>query len=305
MRKLTLVLLVSLLIFSVALMGENLKVGFIATNFSAESQARVARSFKAEANELGWKVVQLNSMGTINKQADQMNNLVQMDVDAIVLAMAHPHEISPALERALDNDIPVITVDSGYYEGVVADITANNFVMGAKVSTYLVNQLGGEGNIVTVKFNKHFGTRRRGKVLDIVLSEYRNVEVIAEHTMSSPKKFMENTRNAMSTFVTKYGDKIDGVWCAFDQLAYAASDVLEQHGIDAKVVGIDGNDETMRRIKNGVMTATVKQPFENMGKKAVELIDKIVNKGMSYDEATGNKDIIYLDAPLIDASDLD
>ena len=281
-----------------------IKVGFIATNFASESQARVANSFEKLAKQRGWDVVMLNSTGSIETQANQLENLVQMKVDAVVLAMSHPAEIRPSLDKAIKAGIPVITIDSGYVDGVVADITADNFVMGAKISTFLVDSLGGQGNIIVFKFEKHFGTRRRGKVLDQVLSEYPGIKVLAEYTVAGTKKFMEDTRSAMETYALRFGSQIDGVWCAFDQLAYAVSDVLQAHNLkDVLVVGVDGNDETFRRIKAGTMAATVAQPFEEMSAKAIELVERIAVKGMTPGEATSRK-IIYTDAPLIDKSNL-
>ena len=300
-NSLWLVMVVLALLVSATAFGT--KVGFIATNFSSEAQARVAGSFETLAKENGWDLVQLNSMGSIETQSSQLENLVQMGVDAIVLAMAHPAEIKPSLDKAFEAGIPVITIDSGYVDGVVADITADNFVMGAKISTYLMDSLGGQGKIVAIKFEKHYGTRRRGKVLDVVLSEYPGIEVLAEYSVAATQRFMDDTRSAMETFVLKYGDKIDGVWCAFDQLAYVAADVLQEYGYDdVMVVGVDGNEETFRRIASGNMNATVAQPFENMAAKAIEIVGKIVS-GISPEEAAGNK-IIYVDAPLIDSTNL-
>lgn len=289
-----------LLFISVLSFSSNLTVGFIATNLSAEAQARVASSFETLAKEKGWEPIILNSQGFYETQANQLENLVQMKVDAIVLAMAHPLEIKPSLDKALDAGIPVITIDSGYVEGVVGDITADNFVIGAKMSTYLVDSLGGQGNIIAIKFEPHHGTRKRGKVLDVVLTEYPEINLLEEYTLTVGANFVENTRSAMETYVLRYGDKIDGVWCAFDQLAYAVSDVLQEYGLhDVIVVGADGNQETFRRIREGTITATVAQPFEDMAAKAISLIEDIVIKGIPVDQAAPSK-IIYLDAPLID-----
>lgn len=300
MKKVT-VLLVMVIALSVMMMGA--KVGFIATNFSSEAQATVANEFEKLANENGWDLVLLNSMGSIEKQSTQLENLVQMGVDAVVMAMSHPNEIRSSLDYALESGIPVITIDSGYVDGVVCDITSDNFVMGAKISTYLMDSLSGNGNIVVVKFEKHYGTRRRGKVLDVVLSEYPGINVLAEYSVAATARYMDDTRSAVETYALKYGDEIDGVWCAFDQLAYAAADVLTEYGInDVMVVGVDGNEETYRRIELGQMSATVAQPFDQMADKAVEIVKKILD-GVDPKEAAG-KDIIYVDAPLIDKTNL-
>ncbi len=300
MKKLLTVLCV-VLILTTSMFA--VKVGFIATNFSSEAQARVANEFAKLCEDRGWELVQLNSMGSIETQSTQLENLVMMDVDAIIMAMSHPNEIKSSLEKAFEAGIPVITIDSGYVEGVVADITSDNFVMGAKMSTYLMDSLGGNGNIVVIKFQKHYGTRRRGKVLDVVLSEYPGITVLAEYGVAATQRFMDDTRSAMETFALKYGDQIDGVWCAFDQLAYAAADILAEYGYsDVLVVGADGNEETFRRIENGNMTATVAQPFENMAAIAVDIVQKIVS-GVDPATAAGNK-IIYAEALLIDKNNL-
>lgn len=285
--------------------AKEISVGFIATNFSAEAQARVANSFEKLAKEKGWDVKMLNSAGSIETQSNQLENLYRMKVDAVVMAMAHPQEIRPALDKLVEAKIPVITIDSGYVDGVVADITADNFAMGAKASTFLMDTIGGQGNIIVIKFEKHYGTRRRGKVLDVVLTEYPGVKVLAEYSVVATKRFMDDTRAAMETYATRFGDQIDGVWCAFDQLAYVAGDVLQERGNKkAVIVGVDGNQETFRRIGAGQMAATVAQPFEAMAGKAIELVNSLAVEGKTVEEATGGRKIFYMDAPLIDRTNL-
>ncbi|TDY60170.1 monosaccharide ABC transporter substrate-binding protein (CUT2 family) [Aminivibrio pyruvatiphilus] len=285
--------------------AKEISVGFIATNFSAEAQARVANSFEKLAKDKGWDVKMLNSAGSIETQSNQLENLYQMKVDAVVMAMAHPQEIRPALDKLVEAKIPVITIDSGYVDGVVADITADNFAMGAKASTFLMDTIGGQGNIIVIKFEKHYGTRRRGKVLDVVLTEYPGVKILAEYSVVATKRFMDDTRAAMETYATRFGDQIDGVWCAFDQLAYVAGDVLQERGNKkAVIVGVDGNQETFRRIGAGQMAATVAQPFEAMAGKAIELVNALAVEGKTVEEATGGRKIFYMDAPLIDRTSL-
>ena len=64
MRKMSCVFAVVLGMFflmeGVALAKE-VRVGFIATNFAAEAQARIAGRFEAMAKEKGWNVQMLNS----------------------------------------------------------------------------------------------------------------------------------------------------------------------------------------------------------------------------------------------------
>lgn len=286
-----------------ALAAKQVHVGFIATNFAAQSQARVAQAFQQRAREKGWQVTQLDSRGSPQAQANQVEDLVQRGVDAIVLAMARVLEIRPALEQAFKAGIPVITVDSGWTSGVVADITTDNYVIGARLSSYLADRLDHKGNIIVMKFEKHDGTRKRGKVLDAVLSENPNIKVLETWYMSASAGYLEDARRAMETYVLRHGDQIDAVWASFDELGYAAADVLQAHGLGRDkviVVGADGNPETFRRIRTGTpFVATVAQPFEIMAQKAIELVDKVAVQGMRAEQAAPQK-TIYVDAILVD-----
>ncbi len=303
-KVLALVLLVMLAVSPLAAFGEGVKVGFVATNFSAEAQARTANSFEALCKEKGWDCTVLNSQGSIETQATQVDNLVQMGVNAIVIAMAHPTEIKTAIDAANEAGIPVIAISSGYTNGLVCDIAANDFVMGAKISSFLLDSLGQSGNIVVIKFTKNAGCRKRGEVLDAMLPEYPDIHVLDEYTVAGTAKFMDDTTNAIEAFTTKYGDQIDGVWCAFDQLAFACINVLQSKGMtDVLVTGVDGGEETERLIKAGQMTATVSQPFEEMAQAAVDIIEKI--QGGMDPKAAAGADIVYVDAPLLTAGNLE
>ena len=292
---------------TVSAQADQVHVGFIATNFAAESHARVANAFHNYAKENGWRITLLDSRGSPQLQANQVEDLVHRGVDAIVIAMGRILEIRPALQTAFQAGIPVITIDSGYTAGVVTDITTDNYVMGARIASYLADRLDHQGNVILLKFEKHEGSRRRGKVLDVVLSENPGINVLETYWMSASAGYLEDVRRAMETYVLRHGAKIDAVWAAFDELGYAAADVLEAHGLGRDqviVVGIDGNPETFRRIRAGSpIVATVAQPFEEMARIAIELVDKIVVHGMDPREAAPQK-VIYVDAPLIDETNV-
>lgn len=306
MKKFTLTALVTTLVMTASAAFAAPTIGFIATNLATESQARAAAQFEKTAKARGMEVQILNSAGSFETQSAQMENFMQMNVDAVVLAMGHPIELMPTLQKLFAAGIPVITIDSGYAEGVVADITCDNFAIGARMSTYMADSLSGKGNIIVIKFEKHQGCRRRGKVLDVVLSEYPGINVLAEYSVVATKRFMDDTRAAVETYATRYGDQIDAVWCAFDQLGYAAADVLTALLPDKKImiISADGNEETERRIAEGTFTATVAQPFEAMADTAVDLVSKIVVDGKKPEVATGGRKIIYVEAPLVDAASL-
>ena len=68
----------------------------------------------------------------------------------IVVKKQYFDNIKTAIDAANEAGIPVIAISSGYTNGLVCDIAANDFVMGAKISSFLLDSLGQSGNIVVI-----------------------------------------------------------------------------------------------------------------------------------------------------------
>ncbi|WP_109311923.1 ABC transporter substrate-binding protein [Ruegeria sp. AU67] len=84
-------------------------------------------------------------------QLEDINNLIEAGVDAIVLNPSNPDALNSALEKAMAQDIVVVAVDAGVSaEG--AYILSNNqeeyAYLGAK---WLFEQLGGKGDVVYMR----------------------------------------------------------------------------------------------------------------------------------------------------------
>jgi ribose transport system substrate-binding protein len=191
-------------------------------------------------------------------------------------------------------------VDSGYVDGVVVDVTTNNWAMSADVSPYLLDQLGGQGNLIFLRMAEHHGTRKRGDVMANVLKEYPDVKVLAEHNIDYTA-FFEDTSRTMEDYAARFGDEIDAVWAPWDEPAQAAINALNAAGITGvKVIGIDGHPQAVAEVckPDSMMIATVSQPFEGMGAQVGEWIQSIVVDGKPQEEVIPSH-TVYLDAPLV------
>ncbi|WP_324669102.1 sugar ABC transporter substrate-binding protein [Geochorda subterranea] len=278
------------------------EVGLAVANLGATSQARVAVEFEKVASSKGWTVITTNAAGSWSTFTSQMENLVSRRVRAIVVAMADLPSIQPAIDSALRANIPVVAIDSGYVPGIVVNITMNNFVAGAKVAQYLVDRLGGEGNVILFKFQQHFGTRQRGKIMDTVLTEYPRIKVLAQHELP-PAGFVQDAQAAMENFLARYGDRIDAVFAPWDDPAAAIAQAIMAAGYKRDhmfVVGIDGTRQAYDMIRAGTpFVATIAQPLEAYADEAVRIVEELVVHGKTKEQVTGGVPTIYLDAPLI------
>jgi len=277
-------------------------IAWVHSTAAAQSEQRVKAGFEAWLAESGtdWNVNFMDSNGSGEAIASNIQDAASRGVDAIIVTMADLRASTAAIAQAAEAGIPIFSVDSGYVDGAVVDITTNNWAMSASVSPFLLDQMGAEGNIVFLRMASHHGTRKRSDVMEDVLREYSDVNVLAEHDIDI-SAFFEDTTNVMQDYVARFGPDIDAVWAPWDEPAQAAINVLTAAGItDVKVIGIDGHPQAVAEVckPDSMMIATVSQPFEGMGEQVGEWITAIVVDGQPAEEVIPSN-TVYLDAPLV------
>ncbi|MBB4301075.1 simple sugar transport system substrate-binding protein/ribose transport system substrate-binding protein [Rhodobium orientis] len=285
------------------------EIGVVAFQMSSETHARVANAVEAAAKEKGWDVTVLNSNGTLPTHAEQIENLVQRGVDGIILAMSKPVEFDAQMAAVKEAGIPLITVMSGASPHALMDVQVNEYAVGASAALYLLGQIGYQGPILTQRFESNVGTRVRGKMLDVVLSENTGVEVVGTHSMARTKSWREDVRSGMSALILQNAGNFKGIWASFDGQAFIIDDLLKEQGMnkgDVVLVSIDGGAETYRRIKDpdSMLMATVAIPFEKMGAAAVDAMQKIAIDGADKASITSGP-YLFMDAELVDAANVD
>lgn len=279
-----------------------LDVAWVHSNAAAQSEQRVRAGFEAWLADTGrdWDVSFLDSGGSGELTASNLEDAASRGVDAIIITMADLRASSAAIDQAAAAGIPIFSVDSGYVDGVVVDVTTNNWAMSADVSPFLLDYIGGEGGLIFLRMAEHHGTRKRGDVMEDVLQEYQGVDVLVEHNIDYTA-FFEDTTSSMQDYVARFGEDIDAVWAPWDEPAQAAINVLRAAGLtDVVVIGIDGHPQAVEAVcaDNSMMIATVAQPFEGMGSQVGEWISAIVVDGQDAD-AVIPSDIVYMNAPLV------
>src|SRR5699024_7244340 len=106
-----------------------------------------------------------------------------------------------------------------------------NYTIGADMSKMLVGHLQAEGkqqkgaNVVAIYANFHHGTRRRGEVFDFTLKENKWMNLLDSKVIQY-SGFYETTLNTVNAWLTHYGDKIDGMFMAWDEPAMAAAQAI-------------------------------------------------------------------------------
>lgn len=302
MNKLTLTAVLAAAVSLSATSAMAFDVAWVHSNAAAQSEQRVKAGFQEWLGESGkdWNVSFLDSGGSGEATASNLQDAASRGVDAIIITMSDLRASRAAIDVAVEAGIPIFSVDSGFIDGVMVDITTNNWAMSADVSPYLLDQMGGEGNLVFLRMAEHHGTRKRGDVMADVLKEYQGVKVLAEHNIDYTA-FFEDTTRTMQDYVARFGEDIDAVWAPWDEPAQAAINVMKAAGLsDVKVIGIDGHPQAVAEVckPDSMMIATVSQPFEGMGMQVGEWITAIVEEGQAKADVIPSN-TVYMEAPLV------
>jgi ribose transport system substrate-binding protein len=139
----------------------------------------------------------------------------------------------------------------------VAHVAVNSLEAGTTISNLLVNAIGKEGGIVALQGRLDTDpAQKRFAGLQEVLKANPKVTLLGEQTAN-----WDRTASfpIVQTWLSKYGDKIKGVWAANDDMALGALEALRAAGLAGKipVVGVDGIPEAIAAISKGEMIATV------------------------------------------------
>ena len=256
------------------------KIGFIVSTLNNPFFVDLKSGIEERAKELGYEVVVLDSQNDPAKEVSNMEDLTVKDVDIVLLNPVDSDSAVASVMIANNYELPVVTVDRAANGGdVVTHIASDNAVGGSMAAQYLIDQLGGKGNIVELEGTAGSSAARdRGQGFDNKIAE-SNMNIIAKQIADFDRTqgltVMEN--------ILQSKKNIDAVFAQNDEMALGAQKALEDMGMkDVLIVGFDATDDAVEAVKKGTMAATVAQQPILIGEAAVNAIDKIL-KGEKVD----------------------
>ncbi|MDU2198722.1 MAG: ribose ABC transporter substrate-binding protein RbsB [Peptostreptococcaceae bacterium] len=256
------------------------KIGFIVSTLNNPFFVDLKSGIEERAKELGYEVVVLDSQNDPAKEVSNMEDLTVKEVDIVLLNPVDSDSAVASVMIANNYELPVVTVDRAANGGdVVTHIASDNAVGGSMAAQYLIDQLGGKGNIVELEGTAGSSDARdRGQGFDDKIAESdMNIiaKQIADFDRTQGLTVMEN--------ILQSKKNIDAVFAQNDEMALGAQKALEDMGMkDVLIVGFDATDDAVEAVKNGTMAATVAQQPLLIGEAAVNATDKIL-KGEKVD----------------------
>ncbi|QIM69676.1 ribose ABC transporter substrate-binding protein RbsB [Basfia succiniciproducens] len=226
-----------------------------------------------KANELGYKLVILDSQNDPAKELSNVEDLTVRGAKVLLINPTDSEAVSNAVAIANRNNIPVITLDRGAAKGKVVSHIASDNVAGGKMAGDFIAQKLGEGAKV-IQLEGLAGTsaaRERGEGFKQAIETHK-FDVLA----SQPADF-DRTKglNVTENLLTSKG-AVQAIFAQNDEMALGALRAISAANKKVLVVGFDGTDDGVKAVKSGKLAATVAQQPELIGSLGVETADKIL-----------------------------
>ena len=238
-----------------------------------------------------------------------LQDCIAMGVDGVVLESCTADGSLLALEELKAAGIPVASCDvpvntTEEEELVISMCTTDNYRAAEMCAEDAIEQLGAENvRAVSIRYDGHPVVQLRQEGFCDVIENTPGATLL-EATQSIPQTREEEMRTA-EQWAQKYPD-LNVVNCGGDPFMQAYVRGLEAQGIEVSVANgiyvysVDGTQEGLQMVKDGIIRSSIVQQPEAMGALAAQdILDYIQNGAISHDWLT-LFDPIWVDASNVD-----
>ncbi|MHC4691338.1 MAG: substrate-binding domain-containing protein [Planctomycetota bacterium] len=236
----------------------------------------LTKNVKDEAEKLGVEVIASDAGDVAAKQMSIIEDFIIKGVDGVLISPIGTDALVPAVESLNKAKIPVATVDRKVSGGnVLVHVGADNVEGGRVAARYLMEKLGGKGNVIELEGTPGASPaidRKKGFEEEIAGSDIKIIaSQTAEFKRAKGQSVMEDLLQGQGNF--------QGVYGANDEMILGAIEAMDAHGVDASgviTVGYDAIPDALEYIKRVKLNATIEQFPGEQAKKALRfLVDNI------------------------------
>ena len=191
---------------------------------------------------------------SIPEQTSQVEDVVTSRPGAVVFVPVDSKAMVPSVQKMNAAGIPVINiVDHSLGGDIVSWIGADEYEMGLRTGRYLLDKMGGKGNVVIIEgVRGSLGSAQRTRGFQKALEEFPNVKLLA----SQPGNFQRLQALQVTENLLQAHPVIDAVMAANDAMALGAVEALDGANRKALVIGLNATKEGIDAVKAGKLLAT-------------------------------------------------
>jgi ribose transport system substrate-binding protein len=233
--------------------------------------------FEAKKSNPDVKITAVGFEYDLGKQVTQIDNFIAAGVDLILLNPGDPKAIGPAIKKAQEAGIVVVAVDTAA-EGADATVTTNNVQAGEISCQYIVDKLGGKGDVIIENGPQVSAVIDRVAGCKSVFSKNPGIKVLSSD--QDGKGSREGGLTVAQGYLTRF-PKIDAIFAINDPQAIGTDLAARQQQRSCIVItAVDGAPDIEAALKDPaapqVQASASQDPFF-MARRAVQLGVGILN----------------------------
>lgn len=216
--------------------GMNLKFGFAQCVMDHPYRIDMVERAKTFCAEYGIEFVLMDGQGEPAKEVSNIENLIAMNVDAIIISSHGGLAITPALQQAADAEIPVVLIDGGKpYENweFVTWMSTDDWLLGQGAAEKVVQELNDSGKVLLLEGTAGSScTEGRRIGFDDYMADHPDIQIVGQQDCDWLRI---NAIDVTSNTLQSHPD-LSAVYTHNDEMALGAIEAIEKAG---KVPGQD------------------------------------------------------------------
>jgi ribose transport system substrate-binding protein len=161
------------------------------------------------------------------KQTSDIEDMMTQSVDGLVVLAMESAPLTPVAEKAKQRGIYLVSVDRGFVTPI-ADVflEGDNGAYGRKSAEYIVEKMGGKGNLVLLRgVPSTVDTARYDAAME-VFNKHPDIKILgAQPGMWNQQHALEVMQGYLAQF-----PKIDAVWASDDDMAQGVERAIKEAG---------------------------------------------------------------------------
>ena len=253
-------------------------VGMAWANYQEERWKIDEAGLRAGLEEIGGELIATDAQSSVQKQASDVESLLAQGVDVLMVVAQDTDAIMPAVQRALDDGVPVVAYERQIEHPDVTYVAFDPIEVG-RIQAREVVAVQPTGDYVIIKGSPtdqytHYVSEGQREIIDPLI-EAGDITVVAEQFTDG--WLPANAQRSMEQILTSEADAVDAVLAANDGTAGGVVAALRGAGLDGAVPvsGQDGDVAALNRIARGTQTVTAWKDARELGRTAARVAQAI------------------------------
>jgi inositol transport system substrate-binding protein len=239
------------------------------------------KAFKAAGEKQGFNVIESDGQVSSPKQTADIEAALTKGVKGIVLSPNEVDAMAPALQEAVDANIPVVTVDRRVpsVKGILGHVGADNVKGGEAQGDLVLKMFPNGATIVNLQGQSGASPaidRNKGlhNVIDKAGDKYK---IVFEQTAGFDRaKGLSVTEAALAGMA----NPPQVIVAANDDMALGAMEAVKGRNLKGiAIIGFDALPEALAQIRDGGLTATIEQFPGQQSATGVQILSDFIKSG--------------------------